>query len=52
MVPVNHLGLGIAAISDYAGVSVQQIFDSLDRLNEAKVKMLVKSFTGSMLQLN
>lgn len=38
MVPVNHLGLGIAAIFDYAGVSVQQIFDSLDRLNEVKVK--------------
>lgn len=31
---------------------MQQIFDSLDRLNEVKVKMLVKSDTGSMLQLN
>lgn len=49
---MNHLGLGIAAIFDSAGVSVQQIFDSLDRLNEVKVKMLVKSYTGSMLQLN
>lgn len=43
MVPVNHLRLGIAAIFDYAGVSVQPIFDSLDRLNEVKEKMLVKS---------
>lgn len=52
MVPVNHLRLGIAAIFDYDGVSVQQIFDSLDRLNEVKEEMLVKSYTGPMWQLN